>query len=513
MAAHINAAEVLLAPARTAGLGDKPAFHHPGGTLTHGALDALVGRLANGLRARGICPEQRILLLLKDGPELVAAYLAILRIGAVACALNVRATPAELRFMVADSCAALLIVDAEFLPTWRAAVEGLRAPPPLVVIGHGSNDWQALLDGQQPRTAAEPMAPDAMAFWIYTSGTTGAPKAAVHLHKAVLPAAAYMRDTLGLGADDCLFGTSKLFFAFTLGHCLFGTLALGATGVLVDVWPDSATVAAAVRRHRPTAMFSVPTMYRNLLRDGAARDPAFATIGLYVTGGERLPESLFEQWQAATGRHLRDAMGATETIYTALANPAALPRAGTSGIPTSITECELRDQEGQVVVAAEMPGVLWVRSPALADRYWNQHDRSRAAFQAGWFRTGDVYRRDAAGYWFHEGRADDMLKVSGQWVSPAEIEDAVLRLPAVADAAVVGTANADGLMRLTLFVVRGEAGLPPDLVAEGVRQGLLQRLSVYKCPRDIRVIAEIPRTATGKAQRFRLRALAEGVSA
>ncbi len=507
----MNATQALLAPARAAGLGSKPALVWPDGALTYDELELLVNRLGHGLKRLGVQPGDRVLFLLKDSAELVAAYLATMKIGAVAVALNIRASADDLHFFVTDSDAAVLFVDAEFLPQWRVASSRLSPrmgrQPKVVVVGDGGDNFAALHTGMPAALDALLLPPEAMAFWIYTSGTTGQPKAAVHAQRAVLQGDVLAREVLGLDANAVLFGTSKLFFAYTLGNVLFGGLRLAATIVLHAGWPDAAAIAGMVERFAPTVVFSVPTMYRNLLRDGVAGGPAFARVRHYVSAGERLPATLIARFAEATGREIVDGMGTTETIYLVLANRPGAVRRGSAGRPSPLGEVELRDEQGSRIDTPDMPGVLHVRLPALAAGYWNQPARTASAFADGWFRTGDMFRIDADGYWFHEGRADDMLKISGQWVSPGEIEDVAQRLPGVADAVVVGHANDDGLTRLCLFLVPASAG--DGGIAARVQSGLLERLAVYKCPRDIRLVPEIPRTATGKAQRFRLRQLAQ----
>jgi acyl-coenzyme A synthetase/AMP-(fatty) acid ligase len=350
------------------------------------------------------------------------------------------------------------------------------------------------------------MARDDMAFWIYTSGTTGSAKGAVHLQRDVLAADAYTGGVLGVGPGDVLFGTSKLFFAYTLGNCLFGSLRLGATTVLYDGWPDAKTVAETLRRYRPSVVFSVPTLYRNMLGEGvAAAEPAFRSVRHYVSAGERLPEALWHKWREATGVEILDGMGTSETIYMLLSNYPGKVRPGSSGTATPGTELKLADAEGRPVAPGEA-GILWARIASRADRYWNARDKSQEAFHGPWFRTGDMYTVDEGGYWHHQGRFDDMLKISGQWVSPAEIEEVVLAATPCTDAAVVGVPDPDGLPRTALFAVPPQGGFDSGALEVLIRRVVSERLSPYKCPKWVRFVNEIPRTATGKVQRFKLRA-------
>ena len=511
---RMNAAEAVLGPALAMGRGAAPAILWRDRTYSYDQVQERVNRAGNALRALGVAPEDRVLMVMSDTPELVFAYLGTMKIGAVAVAVNVRASSADLRHLLDDSQAKVLLIERRFLK----AYEAIRAEVghPHRVVGHDAEAGEGselgrLIAEASPELEPVMVAPDAMAFWIYTSGTTGSAKGAVHRHRDVLAADAYTGGVLGVKPGDVLFGTSKLFFAYTLGNCLFGSLRLGATTVLLDAWPDAALIADTVRRYRPTVVFSVPTLYRNLLGDGvAASEPAFRAVRHYVSAGERLPEALWHKWRAATGIEILDGMGTSETIYMMLSNYPGRVRPGSSGTATPGTELQLTDAEGRAVAAGEA-GILWARIASRAERYWNAREKTEAAFQGPWFRTGDMYTVDTDGYWHHQGRFDDMLKISGQWVSPAEIEDVVLAATSCTDAAVVGAPDADGLPRTALFAVAPPGGFDGQALEADIRRVVSERLSPYKCPKWVRFVTEIPRTATGKVQRFKLRSeLMEG---
>ncbi|MFI4987839.1 MAG: AMP-binding protein, partial [Alphaproteobacteria bacterium] len=336
------------------------------------------------------------------------------------------------------------------------------------------------------------------------------PKAAVHRHKDVLNAADYLSGTLGVRHGDRLFATSKLFFAYALGNCLFGAFRLAATAILGAGWPDPETVAAVIERHRPTVVFGVPTIYRNLLASGVAGSAGFRAVRHYVSAGERLPASLWQRWQAATGVEIIDGMGTSETIYMLLTNYPGRVRPGASGEPAPGVEVRLADADGNAVPAGEA-GILWARIASQAQHYWKREAASAEVFRGSWFRTGDMYRVDADGYWFHEGRHDDLLKISGQWVSPAEIEELLLAELPLRDAVVVGTRGTDDLMRLTLFALPPESGFDGPALEGRIRTLVSTRLSVYKCPKWVRFVDAIPRTATGKVRRYELRCWAEAM--
>ncbi|HEX7007613.1 MAG TPA: benzoate-CoA ligase family protein [Alphaproteobacteria bacterium] len=506
--ARMNAAEAVLAPTLRAGRGGAPALLWRDRSFTYDQVQEGVNRAGNALRALGVEPENRVLMVMSDTPELVFAYLGAMKIGAVAVAANVRASSADLLHMLRDSRAKVLLIEARFLPIYGAIRDEVGHPHRVVVHdaeeGEGS-ELGRLIAAEPPALAPVMMAPDDMAFWLYTSGTTGAAKAAVHAHRDVLAADAYTGGVLGVKPGDVLFATSKLFFAYALGNCLFASFRLGATTVLYDGWPDARTVADTVRRYRPSVVFSVPTLYRNMIAEGvAAAEPAFRDVRCYVSAGERLPEALWHQWRDATGVEILDGMGTSETIYMLLSNRPGRVRPGSSGTATPGTEVRLADAEGRDVAPGE-PGILWARIDSRADRYWNARDKSQEVFHGPWFRTGDMYRVDEDGYWHHQGRFDDMLKISGQWVSPAEIEEVVLAETPCTDAAVVGVPDRDGLPRTALFAVPPSGGFDGAALEAEIRRVVSARLSPYKCPKWVRFVNEIPRTATGKVQRFKLR--------
>jgi benzoate-CoA ligase len=502
-----NAIATVLARAADPQGADATALLYRDRRISYRELDQLAARFGAGLARLGVRPENRVLFLMKDSPDLVAAYLGTLRIGAVAVAYNIRASAAELRHAIEDSRATALLADPEYLALCHEASAGL-ARPPLLVSASAATDCiplASLAVDAGPVAAPFPVTPDDMAFWIYTSGTTGKPKAVVHLHQDVAIAADYMAGYMEVGPDDVIVSTSKLFFAYALGHSLLGGLAAGAAVVIDDQWPDPATILGLVEKHRPTVFYSVPTLYRNLLHDGAAAQPAFATVRRFCSAGEKLPVPLFEGWRAATGKPILEGIGTSESIFFFLGNRPEAVRPGSSGRPLPWAELRLTDDTGAPVTAPDQPGSLWVRMHSVGDRYWNHQAKSRATFVGDWYRTGDLYSVDGDGYWHHQGRDDDMLKISGQWVYPTEIEDVVIAVDGVAETAVVGAANADGLVRLHLFVVAEESVADRAALAETIKAQAAARLAIYKVPRNIHFIDAIPRTATGKARRFLLR--------
>ena len=493
-----NAAALFVDAPVEEGHGEQPALLTPSGPVSYALLQRLTDRVGHALRARGVEPEQRVAMLLPDGPAWAATFFAALKLGAVAVPLNPRLGLAELRSLLADCRPKALVADRALL-----AAVGV----PLEALGARALDFDALVAGA-PAAPLRPetMGGDAMAFWLYTSGTTGSPKAAVHCHRT-LPACRHYLDVLGVGGADRVFATSKLFFAYALGNALLIPLFARAATYLHPGLPDAAAVARVMREVRPTVFFSVPTVYARLLH-AELPDETFASARLCVSAGERLPAQLYTAWRERFGVEILDGIGATETIFMVLSNRPGRSRPGSSGEPVPGTEAKILDPQGQPVPDGE-EGVLWVRTPSQAAGYWQRLDHSRRTFVGDWFRTGDVYRREADGGHVHCGREDDFFKVAGQWVAPADVESVLLRHPAVLDAGVVGAPEAGGLIKAFVFVVSRDAGHEPDALREDLRRFLEGALPPHQRPREIRIVSELPRTATGKLQRFRLRELAQ----
>ncbi|MCI0548036.1 MAG: benzoate-CoA ligase family protein [Candidatus Rokubacteria bacterium] len=488
-----NAVTALLDEAIQAGAGARAALVGPSGSSTFADLADTVDRAAHGLRLRGVGRGDRVALLLVDGLPFAAVFLGAIRIGAVAVPLNTRLRPAEVAPILRDACPRLLVAEAERLEE-LATVDG--------TAGAATAD-EVLAQAPAGRIAPEPVGPDAIALWLYTSGTTGAPKAVMHRHRSLLAGRHYAAGVLGLTAADRIFATSRLFFAYALGNALLIPLQARASAYLHPGWPDPVSVAAVLAGYRPTLFFSVPTMYNRLLHADLPRE-AFASVRLAVSAGERLPAEIHRAWRARFGGEILDGIGATETIFMVLSNRPGASRPGTSGVPVPGTEARILDADGRVV-ADGAPGVLWVRTPSVAAGYRGRPEHWRAAFLDGWLRTGDLYYKDGDGFHVHSGREDDRFKVAGQWVVPSEVEALALAHPGVLDAGLAGVEVASGLVKPELFVVVGAESAAT--VESALRERLERALLPHQRPHRIRVVAELPRTATGKLQRFRLREL------
>jgi len=502
----VNAAEYLLGAEALAKHGARVALLCGDEALTYNEFAERVRRSAAAFNAAGVRPGERVLLLMRDTPEFAAAWLGAVRAGAVAVALNNRLTDVEYRHIRGESAARLLLVEdgiaakrpdltAEFSREGRVLLAG-SSP-------RGPDAWRELIASARDAPAFDAQ-PEAPAFCLYSSGTTGRSKGILHAHKDVLPVGGAFR-ALGIGADDRVFTTSKFFFAYGLEHGLLGTLALGATSILFPDWPDADAVIATVTRSRPTALFSVPSLYRRLLAEPAQRLEPFRQVRRFAAGGERLSAQLVAQWRSAVGGEMLSVYGTSETFCACMATPPGTSDGARAGIPLGGLEVSLLDAQGKPALAQD-PGVLWMRHPALASGYINLPEQTREQFKDGWFCSRDVFVRDAQGFFVSQGRSDELIKVAGQWVRPAELEEAIANEPAIVESACVVVPDADGLERLALFVAsNGDAGA----ALRAAQQACERSLPRYKRPKWVRVVEQLPRTATGKVQRFKLREILE----
>ena len=501
----INASDEILGPTLARGRGGDPAILFGDRTIAFDQLDVEANRFGNALEPY-LGKGDRALLLLKDSPDFVAAFLGIMRIGAIAVPISTRLTAEELAFLIVDADAKALLIDDDFLPQYRRAVEINGRRPDLVAVRggqlEGARKLEEVLAGAGTERPPVTTTSDDMAYWLYSSGTTGRPKGAIHMHGNLSTGDPFL-EAFGFGPGQRVFSSSKLFFAYALGHVLIGGLRSGSTIILYDGWPDGVAIARTVERYRPTIMVSVPALYRSLLRDNLAGLPCFKGVRRYMSAGESLPESVYARWREATGVPIVEGIGATETIWLMIGGTPAAHVPGATGKPFPYCEARLLDVEDRPVTKPDSPGILWVKMDSLCRGYWRQPQKTAAAFRDGWYRTGDAFIIGRDGWWYHQGRADDLLKISGQWVSPAEIEECAVTVPGVSEAIVIGAQDEDGLVRLTLFLVAPSED--PNVLYPKVQDKLLSTLAKYKCPRRIVFMEAIPRTATGKARRFQLR--------
>jgi benzoate-CoA ligase len=503
-----NAAADLIDRNLAAGRGTKTAFIDDHGGYSYAGVAERVSRFANCVRRLGVHPEQRILLCLHDTIDFPTAFLGAIKAGVVPVAINTQLSPGEFAFMLADSRARAVAVSAPVLPAMTAALAQLPEPRPTVIVSGaepGAGSLAALL-GDSPATfETAPTHPDEPCFWLYSSGSTGRPKGTVHIHSNLVQTAElYAVPVLGIAESDITFSAAKLFFAYGLGSGLTFPMAVGATSVLMTERPTPAAVSRVLREHRPTIFYGVPTLYVAML---ASNDlPASEELALRrcVSAGEPLPQEIGRRWSARIAVDILDGIGSTELLHIFLSNRPSDVRYGTTGKPVPGYALKIVDEEGQPVRRGEV-GDLLVSGPTSATLYWNNRERSRSTFNGAWTRTGDKYFEDDDGYYVYCGRSDDMLKVSGMYVSPAEVEAALIAHEDVLEAAVVGAADADGLIKPKAFVVVKPGTRADDDLAQALDRHTKAALAPFKCPRWIAFLDELPKTATGKIQRFKLR--------
>jgi benzoate-CoA ligase len=476
--------------------GERIAIIDADGRHTYAALWERARRAATAFAEMGVQPEQRVALCMLDTAELPAAFLGAIALGAVPVPLNTLLTTDDYRFMLRDSRARALIASDALIDKLVPAIADAPALQAIAIARSPFGGeagafprWEPLVDAAEPLAQIARTTPDDIAFWLYSSGSTGTPKGAMHVHgSAIWTSALYARPILGIAADDIVFSAAKLFFAYGLGNALTFPFSVGATAVLVAERPTPATVMRVFAQHRPTIFCGVPTLFASLLAD-----PALAradSLRVSVSAGEALPKHVGEKWRDRMGSDILDGIGSTEMLHIFLSNRPGDIGYGTTGRPVPGYELELRDDE------------LWVNGPSTCVGYWADRARSLTTFHGRWTRTGDRYAVDAEGRWIYEGRTDDMLKVGGIWVSPFEVESALASHEAVLECAVVGQEDGDGLIKPRALVV-----LAPGAIAEvGELQAFVKtKLASYKYPRWIEFVSELPKTATGKIQRFKLR--------
>jgi benzoate-CoA ligase len=506
-----NAAEYFIDRHVAESNGERIAIECGDERITYADLHDRVSRFGSALSAAlAVRPEERIVLLLLDGPAFFVSFFGAIRAGAVPVPTNTLWKAADVAYVLNDSAARVLVISRELLPEFERIAPGdLRFLRHVVVAGgppaasrpdvHDFDDLVARHGPAAPWTVSR----DAPAFWLYSSGSTGRPKACVHLqHDMFVCAELFGKGVLGITAHDRCFSVAKLFFAYGLGNGGYFPLAVGATSILWPGPPQPAHVYATIERHRPTLFFSVPTGYAMLLAHDGAFD--LSSIRLAVSAGEALPPAIYQRFKERFGIEVIDGIGSTEALHMFISNYPGRSRLGTSGVVVRGYEARILDDRGVPVASGEI-GNLWIRGDSTCACYWNQHEKSKSTFAGEWLRTGDKYSQDADGYYSYAGRSDDMLKVGGQWVSPVEVENAVIEHAAVQECAVVGRDDQDGLTKPAAYVVL-KSGLAGNAeLAQELQQFVRTRLAEYKRPRWVEFLPELPKTATGKIQRFKLR--------
>jgi benzoate-CoA ligase len=507
----LNAAVEYVDGAVGAGHGPRPAYLYEGATITFEELRRRVNRAANALAGLGVEPGERVAVLLPNRPAFVAAFFGAIKIGALPAPMSFAVTPDEHAFLLADSGARALVTTAELWQPLRGRRPEFASLSDVLLVGTGGTepgerDFSALVQGISDRCDVAPTRVDDPAFWLHTSGSTGPPKWAVHLQGSMPYCERhYAVPFVGLRPDDVLVSGSPCFHAYPLGFTTYFALKAGACVVLNPQRSTPARMFELVRRHRATIFVGVPTLYAQMLNAAAAGEPAdLSSLRVCFSAAERLPAGLYRRWRERFGVEILDGAGATETLHTVISNRAGEARPGSAGRIVPGYEARLVDERGDDVRPGEV-GDLLIRGGSLLAEYWRRPEATHRAVQDGWYRTGDKYRRDADGYYWHMGRADDLLRVSGHWVSPSDVEAALASHPAVLEAAVIGKEDDDELVKPKAFVVLRERSLACERLAEALKAHVKAAIAPYQYPRWIEFRDELPKTATGKIQRYKLR--------
>jgi len=491
-----------------AGRANKPAYIDGSRTLTYGQLAERVARFGAALRGVGLRREERVLIALTDTIDWPTAFLGCLKAGIIAVPVNTLLTEDDYRFMLADSRAKCLVVSEVLFPRFERIINESPDLEHIIVSGsnpHGYRLFEDIIGADEPEHYTAPTVADDIAFWLYTSGSTGKPKGAVHVHASLkLTNDLYAEPIVGIRETDVVHSVAKLFFAYGLGNAMTFALSAGATVILNPERPTPDGVAAVLRNHPVTIFFAVPTFYAAFLASPSAPQKSEVKFRRCISAGEALPEQIARRFKERYGVDIYDGLGTTEMLHIYLSNVPGATKYGATGKAVSGYEIKLIGDDGQPVKRGEL-GELYVRGPTSAIMYWNNREKSRTTFQGEWTRSGDKYFQDEEGYYICAGRQDDMLKVSGIYVSPFEVEAALSSHPEVLEAAVVGWFDEERLIKPKAFVVLKQSDKASDELARVLQDHVKQLLAPYKYPRWIEFRSELPKTATGKIQRFKLR--------
>ena len=490
------------------GRGSKLAFIDPARKLTYGELADSVARVGPMLETLGLQREDRFAMIMQDTIDFPVLFWGAIRAGIIPVPLNTLLPVEQFRYILQDSRAKALFVSAPFLKTGEAAIAGITTLKTLIVVGDGPAEhpnFAALMKAESPAAAAETCG-DEVAFWLYSSGSTGMPKGVRHVHSSPRETAKlYAQPLLGITESDVCFSAGKLYHAYGLGNGMSFPMSVGATTALLPARPTPSAIFEVLRREQPTLFFGAPTLYAMMLADPACTpETGSKRLRWCVSAAEALPEHVGTEWKKRFGVEILDGLGSTEMLHIFLSNQPGKLRYGTSGIAVPGYDLRLVDDKNADVADGEL-GELLVRGPTAAEGYWNQREKSRRTFEGEWTRTGDIYVRDADGMYRYCGRNDDMFKVSGLWVSPFDVESALISHPSVLEAAVIAKDDEDGLLRPKAFVTLKDGAKRDDALREALKEHVKQQIGMWKYPRWIEFVDGLPKTATGKIQRFKLR--------
>ena len=497
---RLNIADWLLDARVREGRGDRPALLTDQGTLTYREVQTLANRFGHLLESVGVEPEQRVIIALPDGPEFVAALFGTLKVGAVVVMVNPQLAVDAIEYFYSYTRATVALVHRHTAPTFQAAQGRARHLKRIIIVGEPATT--RAIAGASPELETFPSHRDDAAIWLFSGGTTGKPKAVVQSHGSFAnTTVCYGQGVLGLTERDITLAVPKLFFGYATGSNLFFPFSVGAAATLFPEKSTAETLFEKIRRFRPTVLVNVPTMVNQMVAHPDAAQQDFKSLRLATSAGEALPVELYERWKQTFGVELLDGLGTAEMWHIFISNSPGAVRPGTIGTVVPGFDVRVRDDLGHDLTDGEV-GMLWVRGDSRAIGYWQQMDKTKAAFRGEWYVSGDLVRRDADGYFTYCGRADELLKVGGKWLAPQEVEGCLLQHPLVKEVAVVGIEDANGLTKPHAFVVAAEAR--PSL-AEELLTFARERLEPYKAPRTVRFLDSLPRTHLGKVDRRKLR--------
>lgn len=506
-----NIAAFLLDRHIMEGRGDRIAAYYENRSFTYGEISQMANKMGNTLRDLGVEQENRVIICLPDSPEFLASYFGTMKIGAVPVPVSTVALPKDYLYYLNDSRAKVLIVAANLAPVLDELRRRLEYLKHVIVLGpyHTYLGFDALLQSASPNLEAVPTSKDDMAFWLYSSGTTGTPKGVVHLHHDLMYfMPPHCNQVVSITPDDVVYSTSKLFFSYGRNNSLDSTFLYGASVALNPSLSTPDKIFECIETYRPTLFYSVPSSYWAMLNYIEQNNCRYdlSSIRLCVSAGEALPGVILERWKDKFGLQILDGVGSTDVGAIYLSNRPGQVKPGSSGKLLPGFEGRLLDAEGCLVPQGEI-GTMWIKNDGCTAGYWNKHEKTRSSFNGVWFDTGDQFFQDDDGFYWYAGRVDDMLKPGGMWLSPLEIENILLEHPVVKEVAVVGVLNEPGLEKPVAFVVLRD-GLPlSDSLEQELQQFTRAKIPGYKCPRKVCFVSELPRTASGKVQRFRLRDL------
>ena len=488
------------------GRGQRTAIYYQDQKVTYQEVFEKVNRTGNALKELGVEIENRVLLVLPDSPEFAFSFFGAIKIGAVPIPTNPWMGAKDYEYLINDSRARAVIVHESALPEIEKIWDGPRFLKHVIVVGKARGkalSYESLIAKASAKLDAEATSKDNVCFWAYTSGSTGAPKGAVHLqHDMITISDLFVKPVLGMNETDLCFSASKMFFSYGLGNSLYFPFRFGASTVLWPEKPDPEKILQVIEKYRPTFFFSVPTLFARFLRVEKKYD--LSSLRTCLSSGEPLPPAIFHQWKERTGLDLLDVVGSTEATHDFLANRPGRAKPGSSGEVTPAFEAKIVDEEGREVPLGEV-GNLMVKGDANAPYYWNKHEQTKRMMQGEWLKTGDTYCCDEEGYYWYCGRSDDMMKVGGLWVSPIEIENTLMEHPAVLEAAVIGAQDADGLLKPKAYVLLKSEFTASVQLQTDLQSHVKSKLTPYKYPRWVEFVEDLPKTVTGKIQRFRLR--------